>query len=192
MGNGSESGTTLVEVLVADPGWRVVGLSRNPPKSENQRLSFLAADLTDLASTKAALARVPIERLTGTPVGPGSVWATLVVLGLLAGVAVIGVLWRSDWWTACAACFFLITIPLYLSLGTNLSGASGLFSIVLQPAAQKAVDALLDERMTALETAGMLVAQTMETTRERAMQEFETHVANLRENLHRTVEVVRP
>lgn len=49
----------LVEVLVADPGWRVVGLSRRPPKSDNPRLSFLAADLTDPASTKAALAKVP-------------------------------------------------------------------------------------------------------------------------------------
>lgn len=49
----------LVEVLVADPAWRVVGLSRNPPKSESPRLSYMAADLTDLANTKAALAKVP-------------------------------------------------------------------------------------------------------------------------------------
>lgn len=49
----------LVEVLVADPEWRVVGLSRNPPKSEAPRLTYMAADLTDLASTKAALAKVP-------------------------------------------------------------------------------------------------------------------------------------
>ena len=49
----------LVEGLIADPAWRVVGLSRNPPKSENPRLTYMAADLTDPASTKAALARTP-------------------------------------------------------------------------------------------------------------------------------------
>ncbi len=49
----------LVEVLVADPAWRVVGLSRNPPKSPSPRLTYMAADLTDLANTKAALAKVP-------------------------------------------------------------------------------------------------------------------------------------
>jgi nucleoside-diphosphate-sugar epimerase len=49
----------LKEVLLADAAWRVVGLSRNPPKSDDPRLSFLGADLTDAESTKAALARVP-------------------------------------------------------------------------------------------------------------------------------------
>ncbi len=49
----------LVEVLVADPDWRVIGLSRNPPKSAHPRLTFMAADLTDPASTGAALAKVP-------------------------------------------------------------------------------------------------------------------------------------
>jgi len=49
----------LVEVLIADPNWRVVGLSRNPPASINPRLTYLAADLTDPSSTKAALAKVP-------------------------------------------------------------------------------------------------------------------------------------
>ena len=49
----------LVEVLVADPAWRVVGLSRNPPNSEHPRLSYMAADLTDAANTKAALGRCP-------------------------------------------------------------------------------------------------------------------------------------
>ncbi len=49
----------LVEVLVADPDWRVVGLSRNPPRSEHPRLTYMAADLTDLQSSRAALAKVP-------------------------------------------------------------------------------------------------------------------------------------
>jgi nucleoside-diphosphate-sugar epimerase len=49
----------LVEVLLADKDWRVVGLSRNPPRSESPRLTYIAADLTDPASTKAALAKVP-------------------------------------------------------------------------------------------------------------------------------------
>jgi nucleoside-diphosphate-sugar epimerase len=49
----------LKEVLLADPGWRVVGLSRNPPRSDDPRLVFHAADLTDADSTRKALARVP-------------------------------------------------------------------------------------------------------------------------------------
>jgi nucleoside-diphosphate-sugar epimerase len=49
----------LKEVLLADPEWRVVGLSRNPPRSENPRLKFVAADLTDAKSTASALAGIP-------------------------------------------------------------------------------------------------------------------------------------
>jgi hypothetical protein len=49
----------LVEELLRDPDWRVVGLSRNPPRSENPRVQYCAADLTDPASTKSALARHP-------------------------------------------------------------------------------------------------------------------------------------
>ena len=49
----------LKEALLADPTWRVVGLSRNPPKSNDPRLQFLAADLTNAESTRAALAKVP-------------------------------------------------------------------------------------------------------------------------------------
>jgi nucleoside-diphosphate-sugar epimerase len=49
----------LKEVLLADPEWRVVGLSRNPPKSDNSRLTFVAADLTNAESTRVALAKVP-------------------------------------------------------------------------------------------------------------------------------------
>jgi len=49
----------LVEVLLADPAWEVVGLSRRPPDLKRERLSFMACDLTDPASTRAALARCP-------------------------------------------------------------------------------------------------------------------------------------
>ncbi|MGE0767679.1 MAG: SDR family oxidoreductase [Hyphomicrobiaceae bacterium] len=49
----------LKDVLLADPAWRIVGLSRNPPRSEDPRLTFLAADLTNAESTEAALGKVP-------------------------------------------------------------------------------------------------------------------------------------
>jgi nucleoside-diphosphate-sugar epimerase len=49
----------LKEVLLADADWRVVGLSRNPPRSEDPRLKFIAADLTDPKSTASALSQVP-------------------------------------------------------------------------------------------------------------------------------------
>ncbi len=49
----------LKEVLLADAEWSVVGLSRNPPASSDPRLKFVAADLTNAESTKAALAKVP-------------------------------------------------------------------------------------------------------------------------------------
>ncbi|MEZ5855339.1 MAG: NAD(P)H-binding protein [Hyphomicrobiaceae bacterium] len=48
----------LVEVLLADPDWRVVGLSRHPRASDNPRLKFMAADLTDAANIGAALGKV--------------------------------------------------------------------------------------------------------------------------------------
>jgi len=49
----------LKEVLLDDADWRIVGLSRNPPKSDNPRLTFIAADLTNAESSRAALAKVP-------------------------------------------------------------------------------------------------------------------------------------
>ena len=45
----------LVEVLLADPDWSVVGVSRNPPASA-ERLTYIAADLLDPALSKRALA----------------------------------------------------------------------------------------------------------------------------------------
>jgi nucleoside-diphosphate-sugar epimerase len=49
----------LVEVLLADPAWEVVGLCRRPPDLKRKRLTFIACDLTDAASTRLALARCP-------------------------------------------------------------------------------------------------------------------------------------
>jgi nucleoside-diphosphate-sugar epimerase len=49
----------LVEALLADPAWEVVGLCRRPPPVIRERLTFLACDLTDPASTRSALQRCP-------------------------------------------------------------------------------------------------------------------------------------
>lgn len=49
----------LVEVLLADPAWEVVGLCRRPPALKRERLTFIACDLTDAASTRSALQRCP-------------------------------------------------------------------------------------------------------------------------------------
>ena len=46
----------LVEALIADPEWSVIGLSRNPPSSSHDRLTYIRADLMDAAGAKAALA----------------------------------------------------------------------------------------------------------------------------------------
>ncbi len=47
----------LIDVLLADPAWEVVGLCRNPPLLKRARLTYIACDLTDPASTRAAFAR---------------------------------------------------------------------------------------------------------------------------------------
>ena len=58
----------LVEVLLADPEWTVVGLCRNPPPQTGQTPpDLVAANLTDPASTRAALARVPRRRTSSIP-----------------------------------------------------------------------------------------------------------------------------
>jgi nucleoside-diphosphate-sugar epimerase len=46
----------LVEVLLADPEWSVIGLSRNPPPSSHERLTYIRADLMRAESTRTALA----------------------------------------------------------------------------------------------------------------------------------------
>jgi nucleoside-diphosphate-sugar epimerase len=46
----------LVEVLLADPDWSVIGLSRNPPASHHQRLRYIRADLMNAGNIKSALA----------------------------------------------------------------------------------------------------------------------------------------
>jgi len=45
----------LVDVLLADPAWSVIGLSRNPPKSAHDRLAYIRADLMDGPHTRKAL-----------------------------------------------------------------------------------------------------------------------------------------
>ncbi|MFT5507496.1 MAG: nucleoside-diphosphate-sugar epimerase [Hyphomicrobiaceae bacterium] len=45
----------LVEVLLADPNWSVIGLSRNPPESPHDRLRYVRADLLDPKSVTSAL-----------------------------------------------------------------------------------------------------------------------------------------
>jgi nucleoside-diphosphate-sugar epimerase len=46
----------LVEVLLADPDWRVTGLCRNPPAGRaHDRLTYVRADLLDAADTRRAL-----------------------------------------------------------------------------------------------------------------------------------------
>lgn len=49
----------LVEILLADPAWEVVGLCRRPPALKRERLTFIACDLTDATSTRSALQRCP-------------------------------------------------------------------------------------------------------------------------------------
>jgi len=50
------SAKRLVEVLLADPGWTVIGLSRNPPPAASTgRLTFVRADLLDAAGVTRAL-----------------------------------------------------------------------------------------------------------------------------------------
>jgi nucleoside-diphosphate-sugar epimerase len=48
--------TRLVETLIADPDWSVVGLARNPPESTHDRLRYIRVDLTDPSQAKQALA----------------------------------------------------------------------------------------------------------------------------------------
>ncbi len=50
----------LVEVLLADPAWEIVGLCRRPPALKRERLTYVQCDLTDAASTRLALARCPL------------------------------------------------------------------------------------------------------------------------------------
>ena len=49
----------LVEELLADPDWSVIGLSRNPPASAHDRLTYIRADLMDSADTRRALSAHP-------------------------------------------------------------------------------------------------------------------------------------
>ncbi|MCB1509353.1 MAG: SDR family oxidoreductase [Hyphomicrobiaceae bacterium] len=48
--------TRLVEELLRDPDWSVVGVARRPPVSQHPRLRYIAADLTDPAAAARAIA----------------------------------------------------------------------------------------------------------------------------------------
>jgi nucleoside-diphosphate-sugar epimerase len=49
----------LVEVLLEDRAWSVIGLSRNPPAGTGERLRYIAADLMDAASCRQAVRECP-------------------------------------------------------------------------------------------------------------------------------------
>lgn len=48
--------TRLVETLLADSEWSVIGLARNPPESRHPRLTYIPVDLTDADAAHGALA----------------------------------------------------------------------------------------------------------------------------------------
>ena len=76
----------------------------------------------------AALVRWPLGRTAhpdGTPQDVAV--ATATVVALLFCAAIVGWLWRWEWWVACAAVFYGVTAPLYMSLGANVPGIGGLF-----------------------------------------------------------------
>lgn len=57
-GAGGAASKRLLEVLLADPGWSVIGLARTPRKMDG-RLAWIAADLFDRDACSRALARHP-------------------------------------------------------------------------------------------------------------------------------------
>ena len=102
---------------------RRLGLQERPPEAD-----ALLVVGTLVVAELAALARIPLHRLGVDAAGPGGVTvAAVVVVALLLGAALVGWLWRWDWWLACATAFFAITVPLYMSMGTHAAGVGGLF-----------------------------------------------------------------
>ena len=98
-------------------------LEERPPEAD-----VLVVVGTLVLGELSALSRLPLHVVGVEASGPQhTMIATAVVLVLLAAAAGVGALWRWDWWVACAAVFFAITVPLYMSMGTNLPGVGGLF-----------------------------------------------------------------
>ncbi|MFA7248428.1 MAG: flippase activity-associated protein Agl23 [Dehalococcoidia bacterium] len=101
---------------------RRLGLVERPPEGD-----ALVVTGTLILAELSALARIPLHRL-GIEAEPDQPGAAMLVIGvLLLGALLVGWLWRADWWLACAAVFFAITVPLYMSMGTNPGGIGGLF-----------------------------------------------------------------
>ena len=48
-------GDRIVDVLAETPGWKVVGLCRNPPEEKRPNVRFIRADLMDPESCRAAV-----------------------------------------------------------------------------------------------------------------------------------------
>ena len=101
---------------------RRLGIDQRPPEADT-----LVVLGTLVLAELAALASVPLRALGLEVVGAGGVPALAVIVALLIGAAVVGVLWRAEWGLVCAAVFFAITVPLYVSMGTHLDGIGGLF-----------------------------------------------------------------
>ncbi|MGE3857655.1 MAG: flippase activity-associated protein Agl23 [Dehalococcoidia bacterium] len=102
---------------------RRLGLHERPPEAD-----VLVVVGTLVLPLLAAFARLPLHLVGVEVAGPGhTMLATAVVVALLVASTGVGALWRWDWWVACAAVFFAITVPLYMSMGTNVDGIGGLF-----------------------------------------------------------------
>jgi uncharacterized protein (TIGR03663 family) len=102
---------------------RRLGLDERPPEAD-----VLVVVGTLILAELAALVRIPLHVVGIEASGPDhTTTATVVVVLLLLAAAGVGALWRWDWWLACAAAFFSITVPLYMSMGTHVDGVGGLF-----------------------------------------------------------------
>ncbi len=100
-----------------------LGFETRPPEAD-----VLVVLGTLVLAELSALSRLPLHLLGVEAVGPeGRTISIVVIVVLLAAAAFVGWLWRFEWWVACAVVFFAITVPLYMSMGTNPSGVGGLF-----------------------------------------------------------------
>ncbi len=102
---------------------RRLGFTERPPEAD--ALLVLGTLVLPLL---AALSRIPLHKMgvIANSAEESRIGIVVVTLLLIAS-AVVGWLWRGDWWIACAAMFFAITVPLYMSMGTHVEGVGGLF-----------------------------------------------------------------
>ena len=100
-----------------------LGFHERPPEAD-----VLVVLGTLILAELSALSRIPLHLFGVEAVGPeGRTISIVVIVVLLAAAAFVGWLWRFEWWLACAVVFFAITVPLYMSMGTNPGGVGGLF-----------------------------------------------------------------